>query len=44
MADPFTNAIQRLKGTGFFEFLLPFMLTAAIFYRPAEKIADIWIC
>jgi len=37
MADPFTTTIEKLRGTGFFEFLLPFMLTAAIFYGLLRK-------
>ena len=37
MADPFTTTILKLKGTGFFEFLLPFMLSAAIFYGLLRK-------
>ncbi|MDI6798995.1 MAG: hypothetical protein QMD12_03340 [Candidatus Aenigmarchaeota archaeon] len=37
MVDPFTLTIEKLKGTGFFEFLLPFMLTAAIFYGLLRK-------
>jgi len=32
MASPFEVAITRLQELGFFQFLLPFMLTAAIFY------------
>ncbi|MEM5843909.1 MAG: hypothetical protein QXX07_02650 [Candidatus Aenigmatarchaeota archaeon] len=37
MADPFTTVILKLKGTGFFEFVLPFMLTSAIFYGLLRK-------
>jgi hypothetical protein len=37
MADPFTNAILYLKTIGFFNFLLPFMLSAAIFYGLLRK-------
>lgn len=37
MTDPFTTTILKLKGTGFFEFLLPFMLSAAVFYGLLRK-------
>jgi len=37
MVDPFTTTIEKLRVTGFFEFLLPFMLTAAIFYGLLRK-------
>jgi hypothetical protein len=37
MTDPFTTVILKLKGTGFFEFMLPFMLTSAIFYGLLRK-------
>ncbi|MCS7105953.1 MAG: hypothetical protein NZ942_01385 [Candidatus Aenigmarchaeota archaeon] len=37
MADPFTTVILRLKGTGFFEFMLPFLLSSAIFYGLLRK-------
>ena len=37
MADPFTTTILKLKGTGFFEFLLPFIFTAAVFYGLLRK-------
>jgi uncharacterized membrane protein YjfL (UPF0719 family) len=32
MADPFTSAIQFLDSIGFFKFLIPYILTSAIFY------------
>ena len=32
MASPFEIVIGRLRDLGFFEFLLPFLLTSAIFY------------
>jgi len=35
--DPFTTTILKLKGTGFFEFMLPFMITAAMFYGLLRK-------
>lgn len=37
MATPFANAILKLKELGFFQFLLPFMITAAIFYGLLRK-------
>ena len=37
MASPFETIILRLKDLGAFEFLFPFMLTAAIFYGLLRK-------
>jgi len=37
MTDPFTTTITKLRGTGFFEFLLPFMFSAAVFYGLLRK-------
>ncbi|MEM7825388.1 MAG: hypothetical protein QW412_00835 [Candidatus Aenigmatarchaeota archaeon] len=37
MVDPFTTVILKLKNTGFFEFMLPFMLSSAIFYGLLRK-------
>ncbi len=35
--DPFTLTIQKLYNLGFFKFLLPFMLTSAVFYGLLRK-------
>lgn len=35
--DPFTLTIQKLYDLGFFRFLLPFMLTSAVFYGLLRK-------
>lgn len=37
MASPFETVILRLSDLGFFKFLLPFLLTAAIFYGLLRK-------
>ena len=37
MASPFEDVILRLADLGFFKFLLPFLLTAAIFYGLLRK-------
>lgn len=37
MASPFENVILRLGELGFFKFVLPFLLTAAIFYGLLRK-------
>ena len=37
MASSIETAIVKLKGLGFFEFFLPFMLTSAIFYGLLRK-------
>lgn len=37
MASPFEEVILRLGDLGFFEFVLPFLLTAAIFYGLLRK-------
>jgi len=37
LTDPFSSVIIRLKGLGFFNFLLPFMISAAVFYGLLRK-------
>jgi hypothetical protein len=37
MSTPFETAILKLKDLGFFQFLLPFMITAAVFYGLLRK-------
>jgi len=37
MANPFESVILRLNDLGFFQFLLPFILTSAIFYGALRK-------
>ena len=37
MASALENVILRLEGIGFFEFVLPFLLTSAIFYGLLRK-------
>ena len=37
MANPFETVILRLNQLGFFQFLLPFILTSAIFYGALRK-------
>jgi len=37
MASPIETVILNLQGSGFFEFFLPFMLSAAIFYGLLRK-------
>jgi hypothetical protein len=37
MADPFETVINNMQNLGFFKFLFPFMLTAAIFYGLLRK-------
>lgn len=37
MASQIANSIQKLQGLGFFEFIVPFLLTAAIFYGLLRK-------
>ncbi len=37
MATPFDMVITQLQGLGFFEFLLPFIISAAIFYGLLRK-------
>lgn len=37
LTDPFSSVIIRLKGLGFFNFVLPFMISAAVFYGLLRK-------
>jgi uncharacterized membrane protein YjfL (UPF0719 family) len=37
LIDPFSSVILRLKGLGFFNFLLPFMISSAVFYGLLRK-------
>jgi hypothetical protein len=37
MPTPFDMVINNLKGLGFFEFLLPFLITSAVFYGLLRK-------
>lgn len=37
MADPFQTVVLKMKELGFFQFLFPFMLSAAIFYGLLRK-------
>ena len=37
MPDPFSSVILRLKDLGFFNFILPFLVSAAVFYGLLRK-------